>query len=343
MGFFLLLFMVIVAIARLRFLGNDRMDWMRYSVVGDVIHCVTLISIGELWFASFGLMLALFSAMYYRVYFVSVVAVYAVILLDFYIGGMIIAAGLVGLFLGLWDRERLNGLALQANQAGRYYDLERVQAELMAATARIERMTVVSERARISREIHDNAGHEIIAAYMSLQTARELFAEENSDIQDALVLYDDALIRLDSGVNKIREAVHNLAPVATLGVESLRETCEKYPRGKVDFHIFGGTAHVPVHVWSVLDACVNETLTNAVRHAGAGLVNVTLDVTPHIARLCVENALVGRASNSERHTNNGRVIGNGLRNLRHRASAVGGSLSVDSGEVFRVVCVIPIA
>jgi two-component system, NarL family, response regulator LiaR len=80
-------------------------------------------------------------------------------------------------------------------------------------------MTAVSERARIAAEIHDNAGHEIIGAYMSLQTARELLSDSNTE---ALDLYDMALGRLDSGVNKIREAVHNLSPLTALGVEALK-------------------------------------------------------------------------------------------------------------------------
>ena len=226
------------------------------------------------------------------------------------------------------EHERRQGLKLRDEEAGRYYELESLQSDLTAALSQVERMTVLSERARIAREIHDNAGHEIVAAYISLQTARDLI--ENPE---ALELYDAALKRLDRGVDKIRQAVHNLAPVAALGVEGLRETCARFPACKVDFNVFGDFTRVPMYVWSVLEACLNEALTNAARHADASRVSVDLDVTAHIIRLCVENDGVRKP---------GGAMGSGLRNLRQRAAAIGGSLAVDTGASFKVVCVIPI-
>jgi len=101
----------------------------------------------------------------------------------------------------------------------------------------------------------------------------------------------------------------------------------------VKFNVYGDTMTVPIYVWTMLESCLNESLTNAARHSSAKQVNVDLDVTPHIVRLCIENDCVSQG---------GGKLGNGLRNLRHRAAAIGGSLSVDSGEVFRVVCVIPL-
>jgi len=163
-------------------------------------------------------------------------------------------------------------------------------------------------------------------------------------LKKALPLYDAALERLDSGMNKIREAVHNLAPVTMLGVGALREKCEHSPMGKglvngVGFKAFGDTSNVPVHVWGVLEACLNEALTNVARHARPKSVNVSIDVTTNIARLCVENDGV-----SESGVSGASRPGTGLRNLRHRIAAVGGSLSVDSGtkKKFQIVCVIPI-
>lgn len=234
------------------------------------------------------------------------------------------------LFYRTWEAEHKCGLKLRDTEASKYYELEQLQGDLLAAAAQIERMTAVSERARIAAEIHDNAGHEIIGAYMSLQTARELLSDSNTE---ALDLYDMALGRLDSGVNKIREAVHNLSPVTALGVEALRETCGRFPVCEVQFNTYGNLSAVPIYCWNLLDACLSESLTNIVRHADAKQVKVDLDATPNIMRLCIEND--GAKSKIKR-------AGIGLRNLRHRAAAVGGNLSIDAGEVFKVICVIPI-
>jgi len=326
--FFLILFIMCMALLRWRF---PKTKW---TVVFDVVVCAA--------FSPAALILAMFSAFYYGMYIAAgMIVMLALVLemggiislvaIDLQMSMMVMLGGLAGLFLGLWEKDREKELKFRDEETGRYYQMEALQSDLMAATAQIERMTVVSERARISREIHDNAGHEIVAAYMSLQTARMAFNETTTD-SDALSLYDMALERLDKGANKIREAVHNLAPVTALGVEALQETCKRFP-SYVDFNVFGNTTHIPVHVWGVLESCLNEALTNAVRHASPQKVEVSLDATPHIVRLCVENDGV---------SNPGKTMGNGLRNLRHRATAAGGSLVVNTGDVFRVICVIPV-
>ena len=334
-GFLLALFLLCMVLLRWRF------NWLSLTVYADIAVCLIISPVA--------VALPMFSAMYYRRYWAVVALlafftdIYAGVAVafrgeyahqlfyaDIYTGPLVALVGLAGFFLGLWDKEREKGLIKRDDTAGRVYELEALQSDLLTATAQIERMTVVSERARIAREIHDNAGHEIVAAYISLQTAREVMDDVNPDV---LALYDAALERLDSGANRIREAVHNLAPVAALGVEALQETCKGFPIVPVKFDVFGDTAHVPVHVWGVLEACLNETLTNISRYAKPRKISVSLDTTPHIIRLCIEND----GSSHKKFK-----MGNGLRNLRHRAAAVGGSIVVDPGETFRVICVIPV-
>jgi len=312
-GFFLMQFLVCMALLRWR------VPKLRLSVLVDVLACAVLMPVA--------LALPLFSAMYYRKYWLALALV--VFYTDLYTGAIALMAALMGLFLGQWENELKLRLKGRDKSAERYYELEDLQRELLAATAQVERMTVVSERARIAREIHDNAGHEIVAAYMSLQTAR--VGLEDAD-PDALDLYDAALNRLEAGANKIREAVHNLAPVTALGVEALQENCRRFET-PVEFNVFGDTNHVPVHIWSVLEACLNEALTNAARHATPKKVIVNLDANPKLVRLYVENDI----TTVKKHK-----IGNGLRNLRYRAAAVGGSLTIDPGEKFRLICVVPI-
>jgi len=238
---------------------------------------------------------------------------------------------LCGFFLGKWAQEQGQKLILRDVEAGKYYELEHRQSDIMTTLPQIERMTAVAERTRIARDIHDNAGHEIVAAYISLQTARGMLDAADAD---ALELYDAAMKRLNNGVNKIRETAHNLQTVTPVGIETLLSVCKKFPSCPVDFHSYGNAARIPVYVWNMLEACLNESLTNVMRHAQANYISVELDVTQHIVRFCIENDGARKSTGS---------MGNGLRNLRHRAVSVGGSLSVKAGDVFRVICVIPIA
>jgi len=320
-GFFLLLILTVMTLFRWRFLNQTR------TVAIDIVACIALSAMGG--DVPFALALPLFAAMYFGLHWAVFAGLYLFFNFDPLLVSVLGLAALVGLFLGHWQGERQEKYSLRDRSVGRYFELESIQRDLSVALARIEQMTVVAERTRIARDIHDNAGHEIVAAYISLQTARRIMTGENPD---ALELYDAALTRLDSGANKIREAVHNLSAITFLGVEALAEICNKFPGCNVAFHVYGDTSRVPMYIWNMLEACLKESLTNAARHAVATGVTVDLDATPHIVRLCIENDGVAGKNN---------IMGSGLRNLRQRAAAIGGSLSVSAGDTFRVVCVIP--
>ena len=94
--------------------------------------------------------------------------------------------------------------------------------------------------------------------------------------------------------------------------------------------------------WSVLEPCLKEGLTNAARHGAPGKVLVTLDVGPRIVRLCVHNPAGGGAG-SGRGVVAAEAPGLGLRSLRQRARAVGGSLTTDATNGFRLICVLPLS
>lgn len=330
-GFFLLLSLIILSLFRWRF------PKLKATVMIDGIACALMAASWE--YAHYALVLVLFEGMYRRFYWVGFAGLPtfpgAAFQMPDYIDlspVMLITLGaLCGLFLGKWGQEDVQKFTMRDTEAGKYYELEHQQSDLMEALPQIERMTAVAERARIARDIHDNAGHEIVAAYISLQTMRQLFETEDAD---TLELYDAALGRLRAGVDKIRETAHNLQTVTSTGVGSLLEICQNFPGCLVDFRTYGDTSHIPMYVWSMLEACLNESLTNVMRHAKASYVSVELDATQHIVRFSIENDGVVRP---------GGAMGIGLRNLRHRAMSIGGSLSVDADKVFRVICVIPVS
>ena len=324
-GFFLLLLLVPLSLLRWRF------PKAKTTVLIDCLACLLFAPAWD--YAYYALIFTLFEGLYRRVYWVCPFGLLPFFLLgyfDLHLALLIALGTLSGAFLGGWEEEERQKLTLRDTEASKYYELEYLQSDLLHTLPQVERMTVVTERARIAREIHDNAGHEIVAAYISLQTARAMLVTENLE---TLELYDAALQRLGTGVNKIRETAHNLQTVTSIGVENLLETCERFPGAPVSFRAHGDTARIPVYVWNILVSCLNESLTNVLRHAAASFVSVELDTTQHIVRLCIEND--GATKSKDR-------VGSGLRNLRHRAIAIGGSLTIDAGEVFRVICVIPI-
>jgi two-component system sensor histidine kinase DesK len=248
------------------------------------------------------------------------------------------AAALAGLAVHLWRRQ-LQEARSEADQDRRErYDLESLKGELLSANVRIARMAGVAERARIARDLHDHAGHEIAAAGLALEAYRGLADEGDPQ---AAELLDEARRRVADGMEILRRTVRGIAPEAADGVGSLEEICRRFTACPVAFAVHGDTAAVPVHAWGVLEPCLKEALTNASRHEAASRIDVSLDVGPHIVRLCVHNPQGGLPHRPVRDsTPSGHGLG--LRNLAQRAGAVGGSISIDTQDGFRLICVLPL-
>lgn len=238
-------------------------------------------------------------------------------------------SGLGGYFLGCWADEKENDFQRRFELRSQVYELELRSEELIAAKIQDTRMAAVAERARISREIHDNAGHDIIAAYISFQTLRDLITDAQ-----VLEMYDATLARLSGGVSKIRDILHNLTPTGAPSIGQLEKICDKFPL-EIQFKYYGDMSGVPAYIWNTLSVCLKESLTNVSRHATPSYVKVVVDVSTHIIRLYVENDGGVAKVNPP---------GRGLANLRYRVHEVGGNLSVNKeGGVFKVICVIPLA
>ncbi|MCL2236522.1 MAG: histidine kinase [Defluviitaleaceae bacterium] len=323
LGVFLLMFLSVMTLARWRFPKFSHAVWV------DAVACIAAAILGE--HSLYPLALPLFAAAYYRHYLVLMT--FAFVAADFYPTAAILLglSALSGVFLGLWEWGVSKEREKRDDTTGRFYELQSLQDELTSAMSKVEQMTAVAERTRISRDIHDNAGHDFVSAYITFQTARGLLDEADPDV---LELYDAAMERLDAGAKKIRDAVHNLSGVTALGVETLQEMCGNFPTVyNIEFKAFGDTSKVPMYAWNVLEACLSESLTNVTRHSTARKVVVDLDVTSTLVRLAIKND--GASSKTT-------PVGSGLRNLKRRVASIGGNVSASAiGTEFRVVCVIP--
>jgi two-component system sensor histidine kinase DesK len=213
------------------------------------------------------------------------------------------------------------------------YELEQLNGDLLAAQIQVAQMAEISERKRIAQELHDRVGHELAGATLALQAFERLWEDGDAQSKD---MFDLVQQRLQNCSRDLRETVHNMMPVQALGIDRLEEVCLDYTVSPLHFRVDGDTTRVPVYIWSILEPCLKEALTNVGRHAKANRVDVTLDVSDHIVRLSVYNDGVRETERIEN-------VGFGLRNLRQRAKAVGGNISssvVKDG--FMLVCVLPL-
>jgi len=283
--------------------------------------------------ASYGLAFPLFEAMLLGKPglilpgFIWIIA-YAPISIPLYT--LLIQAGFSGWIIRNWTIET-NLYRQEADQQRRdRYELEKLKGELICANTQVARMAELSERNRIARKLHDDVGHEITAAVLALQAFEQLWKEEDAMAKEMLIKSKERL--LNSSLY-LRETVHNMKPVQAIGIDRLQDICNGFTTCPINFQVYGDTSMIPVYLWSILEPCLKEALTNVVRHSKATKVEVSIDINPNIVRLYIYNDGINKGQT---------VGGTGIRNLRQRARAVGGSISVDSSDVFKLICVLPI-
>lgn len=187
---------------------------------------------------------------------------------------------------------------------------------------KLKRLTLLEERARIARDIHDGAIQTLFGVGMVLKDVASILddAEQASRIGGAV----HELGRLS---RDLREFIFSLKPARLSGMEideALRELAEDvYGKTglsvKTDIDPLAADL-VGEHGRDLLQIA-REALANVVKHAGAGTAMVRLEQHGDLIVFSIEDDGRGIGQRPERRQ------GLGMRNLRERAAVLGGTLT----------------
>jgi signal transduction histidine kinase len=191
---------------------------------------------------------------------------------------------------------------------------------------RVRVLSVLDDRDRIARDLHDRVIQRVFAVGMSLQGAVRL--SERDQIVDRV---NKAVDDLDTTVSEIRTAIFELGSKAIAG--GLRHsvfelTQEMAPLlGTRPEIVFNGAIDnaISQRIADSLLAVLREALTNAGKHANATSYIVTISVADDVSLEVQDNGIgieVPQAFGA----------GLGLVNLRSRAERLGGSFEILTGE-----------
>ena len=195
----------------------------------------------------------------------------------------------------------------------------------------VQRLAVVEERERISRDLHDGIIQAIYGVALSLEDVPSLMG---SDPDEAEQRVDRAIDSLNLAIREIRnfilglrsELLHGadvVAGVATLVEEfATSGTADIELDLSIDPHIAAG---LPVNHRVQLLQMTREALSNATRHARATTIRLALRSVAGAIVLTVEDDGVGFDVGDEPPA--GHL---GLANLRQRAAALGGMMTIES-------------
>jgi signal transduction histidine kinase len=195
-----------------------------------------------------------------------------------------------------------------------------------------EQLTVLRDRERIARDLHDLVIQRLYATGMSLQGALPLIARP-----EAADRVNRAVDAMDETIKEIRSAIFELhAPldIARAGLsDRVMDTVANMtePLGFAPSLSLVGDldARVPAETAEQLLMALREALSNAARHASASRVEVTVAAGPDLVLLVRDNGAGLR----------GVTRRSGLANLAERGAQLGGTLRVgpagDAGTELR--------
>jgi signal transduction histidine kinase len=186
------------------------------------------------------------------------------------------------------------------------------------------------ERHRLGGELDDGLGQELIGVALlarSLAASARKGHQPNTDELDRLSLLASRTIsncqRIARGLSPLSEAHGGL-------VQALYDMADRQHDSNSPAVRFEAIENAPIRLpWPSADHVFHiaqEGLSNALKHAGAQSIKLTLDVQPDTVRLEISDDGVGLPPNAVESA------GLGLKMMRYRAAMIDAQLSIGPGE-----------
>ncbi len=183
-----------------------------------------------------------------------------------------------------------------------------------------------AERARIARDIHDEALQDIVHALQQIQIGKALAGggRNAADLDEASAALKRSVEGLRSAIYDLRLEEHRNRGFSEMLASLVRMNRRRSPEREIKLSMAEGVTPLPLDKDGQVELLriLQEALTNARCHSGAQTISVTVETSG--------NKLRAEVSDDGRGFDPLETSGMGTRNMRERARALGGSLSVKS-------------
>lgn len=182
------------------------------------------------------------------------------------------------------------------------------------------------ERQRLSRELHDGLGQNLVAIKLKLESIpHDTAGELNATLAQVKQMFNHT-------IEEVRRISNNLMPAAlkefSLAVV-LRNLCNEVESNSgISVGLTVGVLPEPIDqlLKTYVYRIVQEALTNVIKHSGASRSNITVYADFSNLHLIIEDNGVGFNTSIPTDT------GNGLYNMKERAILLNGSINIISSQ-----------
>jgi signal transduction histidine kinase len=207
-----------------------------------------------------------------------------------------------------------------------YKELLDAHKKLKEYTVEVKRLSIVEERNRIARDIHDNLGHNMTALIMQLQMAEHYIKTDSPKSQELLI---NSIKTAKDSLSGIREVVETLRetraiPATDKAIKALAEEFSVKTGIETELNINGkiiNNQQASEAIYHILQEC----LTNAVRHGYATKIWLELDYKNDSVTFNIKDNGTGAENLTE---------GYGMKGIRERVNDFNGSVEFKSENGF---------
>jgi signal transduction histidine kinase len=224
-----------------------------------------------------------------------------------------------------FDEEDERAVVVLAAQAGIAIENARLYDETQRQAQEIQRLTVLEDRERIAKELHDGVIQSLFAVGMGLQGTAALARDEGIERR-----IESAVGEIDGAIRDLRNYIFGLRPgiLADRQLDrALRELAAEFEARSGVVTVVEVDEEVAAELASLASDVVQltrEALSNVGKHAEATTCRVTL------RRSSADRADLEVDDDGKGFDPRSPADGMGLRNLRERVASLGGQLSIVS-------------
>ena len=231
-------------------------------------------------------------------------------------------------------------------EAQRLYDKLKVSEEnLLEANNKleeylssIEELTILKERNRISREIHDSVGHALSTSIIQLSAMEVLASKEGNNLKDMISslrsFISDSFQDVKSAVKELKsDDYDNYRGI--IRIQDLCKNFEKMSGIEVNIIVCKGIWTLSTKQTTHLYRIAQEVLSNSLKHGKSTKIKVIMNFMDNDFIISFKDNGIG--------TNVIKESGFGLKNIRERTEEIGGLVDITSklGNGFFLKIVIP--
>lgn len=198
--------------------------------------------------------------------------------------------------------------------------------ELAMYANTVEELTLLRERTRVSRELHDSVGHALSALYIQLKAIKTLIKKVPEQAEQMLEMNIEYTHKT---LEDVRETVRQLKPREFEGLEgifTIEEMVNNYKKMTgVDIRFILSkekgmmTSDQSHHLYRI----IQEALSNAVRHGKAKYIQISIQFHKKELYVYIKDDGIGCKDYKPSF---------GMRGIQERIEALHGSLTVQTGE-----------